>query len=183
MKDKEKRNIWRLFLESGVQFFGKDENGKDIFYPWGKPGEAFYVKKKQIIHIYLFNLFILILLSIGLSNKDIYELQSIFSANVWEDIVTLIAALIFAIYIVGMHIFRKNKTLYVLPKDRRPPRKAIGCLWLWLCFILMQLHGMWIALENKSLLILIFYSIDVLCISYFLMKIWRTRGYYFAGRD
>lgn len=28
-------------------FFCKDEDGRDIFYPWGYPGEGFYVNQRQ----------------------------------------------------------------------------------------------------------------------------------------
>ena len=33
------------------EFFKKDEEGRDIFYPWAYPGEAFYVDQKKEIQI------------------------------------------------------------------------------------------------------------------------------------
>jgi hypothetical protein len=36
-------------------YFSKDTNGKDIFYPWQFPGEAYYLNEKHIKQIRLIN--------------------------------------------------------------------------------------------------------------------------------
>jgi uncharacterized membrane protein len=52
------------------RFFRKDEEGRELFYPWGYPGEAFYVdetQKKQAVRFF-YIIAVLLLLSIEGSN-------------------------------------------------------------------------------------------------------------------
>jgi hypothetical protein len=92
-------------------FFRKADDGRDIFYPWCYPGEAFYINEKQKKKIGTF-LFIFDLTFIScFIIPEMFRTQ--LSNYINSDFIMAAAGMFFPVlYIFSMHLFRKNKGLY-----------------------------------------------------------------------
>jgi len=181
MKDKEKRNNWWSFSEPGAKLFGKDESGRNVFYPWGTPGEAFYVSEKQLIHILLFFFFLLILFGICILERELYKLQNVFNPNVWEATISLIYISLPVIYVAGMHLIRKGKTLYLLSEQERPPKRGMYIL----LFSIVSFQVAALATAPTHLFVPLVILSTACIVSFFksLMGLRNSRGYYFAEKE
>lgn len=76
-------------------FFRKDEDGRDLFYPWGYPGEAFNVcktQKKQIIFVLylMLAIFVIFFYATGMTYKPDNYIRSVW---LWITPATVLGSL------------------------------------------------------------------------------------------
>ncbi len=107
-------------LEQQSGFFRIDEQGKMLFYPWGYPGESFYVEERQKKQITVFfymvtPLFILSMMKIAYLPRDgVAELDTsllLFTINFFFFLV---------VYCGFMRFFTRNLKFYIDKKKVIP---------------------------------------------------------------
>jgi len=97
--------------------FRKDEEGKDLFYPWGCPGEAFYVNQRTFNRILIFLNIFSILFVVYVCGAVFADLQNMISQNTWNQLFSSVFIFFPGLYICGMHLFSKGASVYVVPKE------------------------------------------------------------------
>jgi len=167
------------------KFFRKDEEGRDLFYPWGYPGEAFCTDLKQRKRIEKFFLAFSVLVIFAVFGTIFAHVEGIISLNILLYVGGVGHTFFPAFYILSMYSFRKDVSVLAIPKDRRVPKKIIKLLLI----LIISYQGASILTALKDELISPVISIGLvalnvvgaLCISYVLIKIYKTKGYYFSG--
>lgn len=169
-------------LEQQSGFFRTDEQGKMLFYPWGYPGESFYVeesKKKQItVFFYIIaSLFILSVMKIAYLPRDgITELDTsllLFTIN---------SFFFFVFYCGFMRFFTRNLKFYVDEK-KTIPKGTIQASFIFLSLqILFTTIGVYYN-HGSPLFTSMLVLVNILfCILLIFLIIWtiRNKGYYFT---
>lgn len=107
-------------LAKGKSFFFRNEEGKNLFYPWGYPGTGFYVdekQKKRIVRFLYTISFSLIVLFIASDLASRYELIDLYG----KIIILNIAWIAFpAWYYYKIRIFTKDLVLNAVKIDKKP---------------------------------------------------------------
>ncbi|MES9822822.1 MAG: hypothetical protein ABW127_00155 [Candidatus Thiodiazotropha endolucinida] len=160
-------------------FFRKDEEGRKVFYPWGYPGEGFYVNQRQINLIIISSCFLALLIIMGPSKGMFADFPNIIT-NILECLFAATQTIFPILYIAGMHLLSKDTRLYVLQKEIRPPKKRMALLWF--SIVILQLTAVLIAPEELYRTFIALSAVSILLTTYFFMKIRRTRGYYFSEK-
>ncbi len=165
-------------------FFRHDLEGRNVFYPWGYPGEAFYTnnteKKKLLAFCYFVfsSLCICSILSVFAHYNDLITLSSL-------NYLLSIVCVIFPItYIFGVYELTKTLIPYV-ENQKTKLKKKILMPWLIVLPITASMFDMlqfFSVAFYMSLLCFIFSSIYVLFISFFLLKLQKNKGYFLTNR-
>lgn len=104
-------------------FFFEDVDGKLLFYPWGKPGEAYIVSNKVIGNLSAISLLISLLIASILS----FILYLVFTDRINPDylIISLHSSLllIFFIHCAIVLYIHKNYPAFLIPLAERESRK------------------------------------------------------------
>ena len=114
----------KLFGNTEDLFFRKDEEGKDLFYPWGYPGEAFYVDDKQKRKISLFiGLYAALIIgySVLAAISDAAFSWGLEVTAVWY---LILFTMIVPCYVFAMYIIKNGNKFYVVPKENRLGKKS-----------------------------------------------------------
>jgi hypothetical protein len=166
-------------LRRGPRFFGKDENGKIIFYPWECPGEAFYVntaQRKKII-VFLGVTFVLAVLSfIALCPPYSFNDPKGIGVNIFGYV--LFSMILPALYYYFMNQFTKGLEPYVVSKKKMP--FVLNWLFLLLFIHLMGISAGLYIFSFSSILITILIVISGICsvllILFPVSTSWTDRG-------
>lgn len=119
MFEKIKLQICNILALRGILFF-KSSSGLDLFYPWGYPGEAYYLDKRQK-KIFLFFVLQLFMFLAGFCASIIIFDRNAVSLLQLALIQLAVAAIVGSIvYILGVYFFTRKMTPYVVPKQNRP---------------------------------------------------------------
>lgn len=173
------------WLKSLDNFFQKDNQGKDIYYPWSYPGEAFYINKKQEILIILFSWILAIFFLITVFGVIYADHQNMISLSKITDCIVMSSTMLLTIlYILLMYILGKFTDFYILPKDKRPPKK-INKGWIVLCFPIYQIFLTVLSNNWISMMSIAFVMMNIAYIFFitgFLIKLKRTQGYCFSDK-
>ncbi len=112
--------IKKLFVGNDA-FFRKDEEGKDLFYPWGYPGEAFYVGESQKKHItfVLYFVAIIFLTDFYVAGTTYNTDNYIASVWMWISPVTVLIPL-YSLYVFFLYKMEKLQ-LKISKETRRVP--------------------------------------------------------------
>ncbi len=157
----------------------KDEEGKYLFYPWGYPGEASYVDKKQRIQIIIyfgFLSFCFCIFGLGYIYADINNLKI---SNTLNSLYLTMLTFFPAFYICSLYLFTRGARFYIVPRDKRlPPNKRM--VWIWFFVSCFHVVAIITAFGDRSIAFIALNMASLILISYVFMKIRRTKGYYFA---
>lgn len=126
------------------EFFKKDEEGRSLFYPWGYPGEAFFIddKQKRSVSIFIYSGFVLFALSIfAIIFLDIKDIHILYYSG--------LALFMFfpLLYLCGVHFFTKDLNAHLVPVEQ--PKK--GSFFILIHIVGFQVLGMYMALNDKNL--------------------------------
>lgn len=166
------------FFKGDDLFFRKDEEGRDLFYPWGCPGEAFHInadKKRDIRFFFgLFEIGIMSAITMGIFffAKQILSISLFYY---WAVISTLFSI----VYIAYMAFLKKTLSPFLLPKISRP-RKFYSMPWI---VSFLQLMAIWVSVQyssSYSIVVIIFWifcSASFACSALFAFFLQKTRGY------
>lgn len=165
------------------KFFRKDEEGKDVFYPWGYPGESFYINEKQkrktAIFCYIFGfLFILFSMSPLFAASD-YKIE-IYTAFCLLTIVLIVFPLVYFCY---MYFLIKKLQPYI-PKTKATPVNTIYAL-LVLLFSQILFTALGVYISSSPLAaggLVLLNGSYVLALIFLIILTFRTKGYYFTYR-
>ncbi|MCK5385358.1 MAG: hypothetical protein KAJ29_07240 [Alphaproteobacteria bacterium] len=160
--------------------FYKDQQGKELYYPWGgPPGEAFFVTEKQKVSIRIFRLSLIALLSLNFFSLIYFDSQNIINSISADYLAGIIFGLYPIAYFFGIRFLKGNSEFLVIPKEKRFSVKR-KIIMLWPFLILLQIPALQSAFENRSLGFLILSILFVFLISKFFWKIHKTKGYFFS---
>jgi hypothetical protein len=158
-------------------FFRKTDDGRDVFYPWGYPGEGIFLEggKKRRLFLW-FNAYFLFIGLCGILSILLQEFNVI--TNIVGQFIFLIIGMVFVpVYVFAVHFIKRGKEFLITPKEERPTKWAF--LWVFVVSV-GQIDGFYLYADKVPLVFLIFYGLSFLFTSYVFIKILRTRGYYFS---
>lgn len=164
--------------KSSFQFFWKDESGKDVFYPWGYPGEGFYVDEIEKIKIirFLFIFSISFILFAVIQNVAVYYGFLSLYGKAWSYAVAW--ALFPFIYIYRMYDFSIKFDPYISIKRRTPK-----ITYILLVLLLIQLATMVAGLNAYSVVpsvifLLLINGLYLLILSFLFILSFQNKGYF-----
>lgn len=163
--------------------FVKLEDDKFLFHLWGVTGEAVYVNKKSKKHILVFLSFFYIF---ALSSAFIYlllvqkELISVMASNCIMSITPIFLTIT---YIGYMYFLQKNMQLHTSPKHQQFYTKRV--FFFWVASVGFQIPA-WAVMfyrtyEIKDILFCTTGITYTLFITYFCIKLYKTKGHYFSA--
>lgn len=158
-------------------FFRKAHDGRDLFYPWGYPGESFIIDQKQKHKIEFFVYGYFFFVSLWCISSVLLDKLNIISVATGNYLFLIFLMGLVPIYALSMRIMTKGKEFLTLPKEDRPAKWRF----LWVLLITpYQIEGVYLYAHQIPLPFLIFYSLGFVYTLYVFVKILRTRGYYFS---
>ena len=163
-------------------FFHKTEDGQDLFYPWGYPGESFIISKKYKKNIKLLYKILLSLFAIVgclLVVFEYYDILNIFSTS-GILIVFMMANYLF--YIISIYIFTKKLKSFKSVKTKKF-RNFSGILVLLLPVVAYFLEYVFNEIEDLPIW---FHAISmsyIIFISIFIYKLQRSNGYILTNKE
>lgn len=169
-------------LKQQSGFFRTDEQGKMLFYPWGYPGESFYIEERQKKQITVFfyiiaSLFILSMMKIAYLPRDgVAELDTTLL------LFTLNSFFFLFVYCGFMRLFTKNLKFYIDEK-RVIPKGTIQALLIFLSLqILFTTIGVYYNHGSPLFTWVLVFVNSLFCILLIFLAIWtiRNKGYYFT---
>jgi len=176
-------DIQKLLYGSKYQssFFRKDEEGRDIFYPWCYPGESFYIdssQKKSInVFFYIFG-FLFMLANIGVTFAAKYDLISLF---VFFCLFTIVWTVFPFTYCAYMYLVTRNLTPYIPKQKVMPIRSVYFLLAVLLGQVVFTVLGIYVGHSNFSnLILLLLNGLYSLMLVYLIFLTFRNKGYYFT---
>lgn len=181
-----KKLIRNFFEDAGVHF-RQDEQGKDVFYPWGYPGEAIYISRKSrsYINTSIWSLvFVFGMCAYALSNNTVKSSLGYENKNYIETA----ASAVFPLTYIGFCYFLSVKNgLYILLESERPKRK-FRFLWLLWVIVLYQINTMIsvVILHSLSPFILLFFAASIsytIFIAHFILSLKNRNGYFFTNKE
>lgn len=175
-----KFSINSLLKKKEDPFFQKNEDGRDLFYPCGYPGEASIISKKIKKLLKIYNLaipffFILIAISTYVTGK---KLGSGFEVNIYIYSLFLIFPIV---YIAIVEIINIKKESVVIKNDKRPIKK-INITFIFLSLMPFFLILFYIEEYNTSeqskffITLLVFYQFFIF---WFIFLLKKSKGYIF----
>lgn len=104
------------FFKGDDLFFRKDEEGRDLFYPWGYPGEAFYVEEnqKKRIALILYLIAIILLTDFYVAGITYNSEDYIKSVWLWISPVSILGSLYFFYVFL---LYKRNKLRPKISKE------------------------------------------------------------------
>ena len=168
------------------KYFGKDDSDKRIFYPWGKPGEAYYLTKqyesKFVIESFFFRIFVLITL--------FPTMFAVFAGRLDINLIVVLLALLFILsgvrYFYFVRSVHRSCQPYLEPEINRKEQKYANLKILFLYFLFFSsvvttiLKFYW--LEKFSIYgVMNSFSVAVLAgfFMIFFRRLQKTKGYIF----
>lgn len=103
-------------------FFYTVPGGLEVFYPWGCPGEAYYIDKKRKNQLSFFGLGIALIASVTLLGAIYLDFSSLLP-DIGMYVVSAMCFFVPAIYVLGIYFFVRNKTPYFVSKQNRADKK------------------------------------------------------------
>ncbi|MES9822820.1 MAG: hypothetical protein ABW127_00145 [Candidatus Thiodiazotropha endolucinida] len=185
MSDNKKRERtkkkWHWLLrneESPSLFFRKDEKERDVFYPWGYPGKAFYINEvqKREISRFLFTIAsLLIVAHITINLAAYYEIINSYGKIIAFEFTWIMFPIW---YCYKVYILTKNLKLKESEAKETPKIFYVLLFILFVQFlsIVVAIHAYPQDLFFVTSLLLL-YIIYITVIAYFLIRIYKTRGY------
>jgi len=163
----------------------KGKDGKLLFHPWGKPGEAFVLNKEQ-------EAFINICSSLGSVSYCIFCLSLIYGRIVdfitLSDLIYLLASinsLFCIIYFACVFYLKDRANLYTQLEKKKSDRSL---LFLWVVFCSLLLAILW-SFTDESLSFVISFCLKTLMgilaavVWHFMRRIGKSNGYYFTSLE
>lgn len=182
------KKIKSALFWKGDGFFGKSEDGREIYYPWGLPGEAFYVDQRQSKLIIILHYFMAFLILVSFVMSEFLPTIGIdtFMGQILWAMVNLVLLWVAVIYILSMHILKIKADLFSPSTKNSLPKKWIL---FWALLIVLSFF-LWAPLSISSFLVLPILLQAITCVGlfltiyvvYVLMRIRSTKGYYFSEK-
>ena len=172
-------------LKGDDAFFRKDEDGRNLFYPWGYPGEAFLINDKIKSSLVLCGYGLLFSYALIIFFACLFNYYGFISLNALSFAVSAFTSVYFLAYLYLMFYFKKRSQLYALSEGERQ-RKVKALLFSWV-FILVQTDYINSAIEMNIFSSLIgrsfflFLSACTILMFYVFYLIIKTRGYLFES--
>jgi hypothetical protein len=171
-------------LKQQSGFFRHDDEGKMLFYPWGYPGESFYVEKKHKKQITVFfyaitPLFILTMLNITyLPRNGVTELDTSLL------FITIAFSFFLILYWGFMRFFTKNLEFYIDENKEIPKGTIYGLLIILVLQIIFTaigiLHGHGSLLFTTMLVVVNgLYCLGLISL---IIATYRNKGYYLTNK-
>lgn len=145
------------------RFFRKDENGDEVFYPWGYPGEGFYVDEKQkrdikiflyLIISILFSGFVLWICTYQATNEDFNRTIFLFTVSLT----------IFPMsYILFTYRFCRNLKPHISALRQIPLRNILTILLTIFFQFLFMIFGVYLNQGNSLLIVIFILSGGIYC--------------------
>lgn len=160
-------------------YFLKVSGGKEVFYPWGAPGEAFYISKNQKKAIVLISSILGVAFSFGV----IVLIYADYNNVIGEYETRRIGEALFMIFPL-LYILMA----YAVGKIASQARDIEGCqvksartAVLWFSIVLVESLGVWEEVESASW-VPAFLCFSYVCfISFIWLKLKKTKGYFFSS--
>ncbi len=146
--------LWsRKNKEKSGKFFRQDDEGNDLFYPWGYPGEAFYINDARGKIFKFCFIFAAVVLAVIIAQKILFlgliyteksetvliELERIISPiyieiylNFIFDLVTFLYMFALALYVIIVWLFVRKKEKYTGVHHQKYRRWRLIALWIFL---------------------------------------------------
>lgn len=178
-------------------FLRKDDNGNDLFYPWGYPGEAFYIDEKQKSFIRFGFIILLTLISISLIAIVFSEIFGWLIDNVFLFDIFNLYYFSLPTYVFLTWLIVRNKKAYTEDNQKERQQKW-GLIALW-GFILFPFSVVYTTLltvsffapehgrhlysvsrESDGALLLLAHFVSTVILMYVFFKLVRTKGYFFS---
>lgn len=163
-------------------FFYKTEDGRELFYPWAIPGEAFYTdgtQKKQL-NILIYSLCALFLSHILIL---IFFENQVPSQTFWKIAEFLLTLSYFPTYILGVFFITRRSEQYAAPKAQRLPKKSLRFIMPLLLFALLTSLFLEVkTFSNSPMLnntIAFIITAEIIFFAYFFIKIESSKGCFF----
>ncbi len=174
-----RRNL--LNEQNQLVFLSKDKDGKDLFYPWSKPGEAFYISKTQKVLFSILGLGLLVLSAAAACwayylYGESYINDYLFALIFWLPLFS---------YILIVRAILQHSNCYVSSEEKRPTKYNTFIL---LGPLYYQIQALISALHDSSLSEIAFGAIaflsssSALLIVYILVRAWISKGYFICGK-
>ena len=169
-------------LKGDDAFFRKDEDGRNLFYPWGYPGEAFHVNQTQKKRIMFFIDFVKTLLMLGVAGMVYLLAKSVMNLSTMLYLFTTVNMSFALFYIWRVYLLRREAGLYVIPAEKRS-KKVIVTPWI---IVFFEIIAIGVAINDHSIssfVSMVFITTSIvgtIYISYLALRIQRTKGYLFA---
>ncbi|MEW8547971.1 MAG: hypothetical protein AB2693_31070 [Candidatus Thiodiazotropha sp.] len=177
-RTKKKRHWLLRNEESPSLFFRKDKKQRDVFYPWGYPGEAFYINEvdKRIISRFLFTIAsLLVVAHIAINLAAYYEIINPHGKIIAFEFVWITFPVCYY-----YKTFTLKKNLKPKENETKETPKIIFIL-LFILLVQFLVIAILVYAYPKDIFfitsLLLLHIIYFTVIAYFLMRIHRTRGY------
>jgi hypothetical protein len=177
------KKIWNWFLSVERNegfFYGEDEKGLRVFYPWGKPGEAYYISKieEKIYNIWdgVVSVFFLILF-LGAMYLDATKVIESWLFNL---ITTLVLLGLVVYYFFYVFLINKKFKPYLLPLAERTSKTIKGCI-PWYGVLSVMIMGFYLYDFDilYTVIPIVFVTFYFFGLSFFIYKLKKTKGYIF----
>ena len=171
----------KIIFYSNSIFFKKTEDGQDVFYPWGYPGEAIYInkkKKKECLFILGFGLLCAL--------SSLFFFDDIFSTKYsWLAGDRLVTLSILPVYILGFFLINRDAPLYIKHKKYEDRSKGyyIYLFYLFIFAMSLEIPSTFLDFDKFSVAGKIITAVCILesiFIAHALFRLHKTRGYYFS---
>lgn len=180
------KNLLRVFRLQSDQgsagiFFRKVTDGRYLFYPWGYPGESFYISEQQQHKVNAFLSLLAASFLMSIVATIFFDSNRILIAPISDYLVAVVCMLLPIVYILFVRSFSKGKEFFIPSEADRPIKKS-STPWI---IIFIQIFTLWNVLEGDTAnAMAVAYAVISLLfmayISYLILRICKKKGYYLS---
>jgi len=157
-------------------FLRKDKGGRELFYPWGYPGEAYCLDEKQKGYVLFFLYFVFVFFLVCTFTSIYANYQNIIGQNVLFYTNAVIFMFFPSLYFCIIYIFQKSAESYIEIKEKRS-EKAVFLTWFVIVFV--EIFAVFTSFKEGLMFPFFLFASYILIITFFLIKLKKNKGYIF----